>query len=109
VAEPDLLTDGVPDRDAEDDAEDDGATDREGDGDGDGDGDLEGDGEGDVLACTGSAWHDELVAGLAVAVLAGRDAACAGPAMPKVRKLPLSNIAVATRACPECISTACLR
>jgi hypothetical protein len=94
LAEAELLADDVPDGDGEVEAEDE---DEE-------DGDPDGDDEGDALAGAGSAWHEE-----SVAALAAGEAACAAPAMPSVSRLPLSNVTVATRTYPKCISIACLR
>ena len=74
------------------------------DGDVDGEADFDGDGEGDALACAGSAWHTE-----SAAVVDPRVAACAVPARPRVRKLPLSMVAAATLTCPKRIRIACLR
>ena len=74
------------------------------DGDVDGEGEFDGDGEGDALACAGSAWHTE-----SAAVVDPWVAACAVPARPRVRKLPLSMVAAATLTCPKRIRIACLR
>ena len=75
----------------------------DGEADSDGEGDFDGDGEGDALACAGNAWHTE-----SVAVVDPWVAACAVPAMPRVRKLPLSTVAAATLTCPKRIRIACL-
>jgi hypothetical protein len=65
---------------------------------------VDGDGEGEELACDGNAWHAVFVSG---EVAMG--AACALPAMPRARKLPLSRVAAATLTCPKRMRIACLR
>ena len=55
----------------------------------------------------GSGWHTVSVFDVA-AVLAA-DAACAVLSTPKVRKLPLSKVTVATLTCAKRIRIACLR
>jgi hypothetical protein len=80
---------------AEGDGEGDG--DEEGDGEGDRDADGDGDGEGVGVAEAGSAWHTESV----LAAAGAREAACALPSMPRVRKLPLSTVTAAALTCPK--------
>ena len=74
----------------------------DGEADSDGEDEFDGDGEGDALACAGSAWQTESVA------VDAWVAACAVPAMPRIRKLPLSTVAAATLTCPKRIRIACL-
>jgi hypothetical protein len=76
----------------------------DGEADFDGEGEFDGDGEGDAVACAGSAWHTE-----SVAVFDPWVAACAAPARPRVRKLPLSTVAATALTCPKRIRIACLR
>lgn len=102
------LTDEVPDGDVDADFEGDGDTDFDGESDtdleGDGDADFEGDGdaddggEGDEVACAGRTWHT-----VSVAVVAS-GAACAPPARPRVRMLPLSRVTAAALTCAKRIS-----
>ena len=77
----------------------DGDGDAEGDGEGDrdGEGEGEGDGEGVGVPGAGSAWHTESV----LAAAGAREAACAWPSMPRVRKLPLSTVTAAALTCPK--------
>ena len=78
----------------------DGDGDAEGDGEGDrdGEGEGEGDGEGVGVPGAGSAWHTE-----SVLAAVAREAACALPSMPRVRKPPLSTVTAAALTCPKCI------
>jgi hypothetical protein len=74
-----------------------GDGDAEGDGEGDNDADSDGDGEGVGVPEAGSAWHTESV----LAAAGAREAACALPSMPRVRKLPLSTVTAAALTCPK--------
>jgi hypothetical protein len=93
LAEVEWRADEVPDGDADADADLGGEVDVDG----------EGEGEGEDVACDGSAWHAASVAVVATG------AACALPAMPRVRKLPLSRVATATLTYAKRIRIACLR
>jgi hypothetical protein len=83
--------------DADADSDGDADADLEGDGDADSDGDADADleGDGDEVACAGSAWHAESVAGVA------SGAACALTARPRVRTLPPSKVTAAALACAK--------
>jgi hypothetical protein len=74
----------------------DGDGDAEGDGEGDSDGEGDGDGEGVGVLEAGNAWHTE-----SVLAAGAREAACALPSMPRVRKLPLSTVTAAALTCPK--------
>jgi hypothetical protein len=81
---------------AEGDGDSDGDSDGDGEGDRDAEGDGDGDGEGAGVLEAGSAWHTE-----SVLAAGAREAACALPSMPRVRKPPLSTVTAAARTCPK--------
>jgi hypothetical protein len=95
VPEGDVEADFAGDADVDSDPDADVDSDGDADADFEGDDDADDDGEGDEVACAGSAWQAESVAG----VVSG--AACALTARPRVRTLPPSKVTATALACAK--------